>query len=254
MKLNLKKIQEHKSLLENHSLLVTNTIQSIEDLKIFMENHVFAVWDFMSLAKNLQHSIVPSGVVWVPTDENRSDAARLINEIILCEETDVSVDGRSYMSHFDLYKMAMLEIGADTTRIDNFIEEVKRHGYPEFLNLLYDEKLWPAIDFVKSTFSAIENGPHCVAASFCYGRETILPNVFRRIIRQLNINSLDAPSFHYYLDRHIEIDGDDHGPGAEKIVEILCKNDPILIHEAENSAIEAIQARINFFNAIENML
>jgi hypothetical protein len=254
MKLNLKKIQEHKSLLENHSLLVTNTIQSIEDLKIFMENHVFAVWDFMSLTKNLQHSIVPSGVVWVPTDENRSDAARLINEIILCEETDVSVDGRSYMSHFDLYKMAMLEIGADTTRIDNFIEEVKRHGYPEFLNLLYDEKLWPAIDFVKSTFSAIENGPHCVAASFCYGRETILPNVFRRIIRQLNINSLDAPSFHYYLDRHIEIDGDDHGPGAEKIVEILCKNDPILIHEAENSAIEAIQARINFFNAIENML
>ncbi len=254
MKLNLKKIQEHKNLLENHSLLVTNTIQTIDDLRIFMENHVFAVWDFMSLTKNLQHSIVPSGVVWVPTDENRSDAARLINEIILCEETDISVDGRSYMSHFDLYKMAMLEIGADTTRIDDFIEQVKKHGYPEFLNVLYDEKIWSAIDFVKSTFSTIENGPHCVAASFCYGRETVLPNLFRRIIRQLNINSLDAPRFHYYLDRHIEVDGDDHGPGAEKIVEILCKNDPILIHEAENSAIEAIQARIKFFDAIENML
>lgn len=254
MKLNLKKIQEHKNLLENHSLLVTNTIQTIDDLRIFMENHVFAVWDFMSLTKNLQHSIVPSGVVWVPTDENRSDAARLINEIILCEETDISVDGRSYMSHFDLYKMAMLEIGADTTRIDDFIEQVKKHGYPEFLNVLYDEKIWPAIDFVKSTFSTIENGPHCVAASFCYGRETVLPNLFRRIIRQLNINSLDAPRFHYYLDRHIEVDGDDHGPGAEKIVEILCKNNPILIHEAENSAIEAIQARIKFFDAIENML
>lgn len=254
MKLNLKKIQEHKNLLENHSLLVTNTIQTIDDLRIFMENHVFAVWDFMSLTKNLQHSIVPSGVIWVPTDENRSDAARLINEIILCEETDISVDGRSYMSHFDLYKMAMLEIGADTTRIDDFIEQVKKHGYPEFLKVLYDEKIWPAIDFVKSTLSTIEKGPHCVAASFCYGRETVLPNLFRRIIRQLNINSLDAPRFHYYLDRHIEVDEDDHGPGAEKIVEILCKNDPILIHEAENSAIEAIQARIKFFDAIENML
>ena len=128
MKLNLKKINEHRNLLENHSLLVTNTIQTIEDLRVFMENHVFAVWDFMSLAKSLQHSIVPSGVIWVPTAENRSDAARIVNEIILCEETDLSIDGNSYISHFDLYKMAMIEIGADTSRIDDFIEQVKLHG------------------------------------------------------------------------------------------------------------------------------
>lgn len=254
MKLNLKKINEHRSLLENHSLLVTNTIQTIEDLKVFMENHVFAVWDFMSLAKSLQHSIVPSGVIWVPTAENRSDAARIVNEIILCEETDLSIDGNSYISHFDLYKMAMIEIGADTSRIDDFIEQVKLHGYPEFLNVLYDEKIWTAIDFVKSTMKTIEMGPHCVAASFCYGRETVLPNLFKRIVRQLNINSLDAPRFHYYLDRHIHVDSDEHGPGAEKIVEILCKNDPQLIYEAENSAIEAIKARIKFFDEIENML
>ena len=254
MKLNLKKIQEYRNLLENHSLLVTNTIQTIEDLRIFMENHVFAVWDFMSLTKSLQHSIVPSGVIWVPTDENRSDAARLVNEIILCEETDLSIDGNSYISHFDLYKMAMIEVGADIEKIDDFIEQVKKHGYPEFLSVLYDEKIWNALDFVKSTMKTIEMGPHCVAASFCYGRETILPSLFRRIIRQLNINSLDAPRFHYYLDRHVHVDSNEHGPGAEKIVEILCKNDPKLICEAENSAIEAIKARIKFFDAIENML
>jgi Txe/YoeB family toxin of Txe-Axe toxin-antitoxin module len=57
MKLNVKKINEYRSLLENHSLLVTNTIQSISDLRIFMKHHVFAVWDFMSLLKNIQRNI-----------------------------------------------------------------------------------------------------------------------------------------------------------------------------------------------------
>ena len=53
MRIDLKKIQEHRSMLENHSLLVTNTIQSVEDLKIFMKHHVFAVWDFMRLLKTI---------------------------------------------------------------------------------------------------------------------------------------------------------------------------------------------------------
>jgi hypothetical protein len=71
MKIDLKKIQEHRSQLENHSLLVTNMIQSQEDLKLFMEYHVFAVWDFMSLLKTMQHNIVPSGNIWLPTAGTR---------------------------------------------------------------------------------------------------------------------------------------------------------------------------------------
>ena len=85
MKLNLSKINEHRLLLENHSLLVTNTIQSLDDLRTFMKHHVFAVWDFMSLLKTLQHEIVPSGKLWLPTIGTRSDIARMINEIVLCE-------------------------------------------------------------------------------------------------------------------------------------------------------------------------
>ena len=93
MRIDLKKIQEHRSLLENHSLLVTNTIQSVEDLRIFMKYHVFAVWDFMSLLKTIQHNVVPSGNLWLPTEGTRSDIARLVNEIVLCEESDISPDG-----------------------------------------------------------------------------------------------------------------------------------------------------------------
>jgi hypothetical protein len=247
MKLDLKKIQEHRSLLENHSLLVTNTIQSVEDLRIFMKYHVFAVWDFMSLLKTIQHATVPSTNLWLPSEGTRSDIARLINEIVLCEETDISPDGNSSISHFDLYLQAMLEVNADTIPIREYLSKVQKQGVH-----------WGAPDvvesFVETTFKAIRSGPHCAAASFCYGRETVIPSMFKRILNQINISTTEAPKFHYYLERHIQVDGEEHGPMSENLVNYFCKNDPILIHEAEQAAIEAIQARIKLFDRIESLL
>jgi hypothetical protein len=247
MRIDLKKIQEHRSLLENHSLLVTNTIQSPEDLRIFMKYHVFAVWDFMSLLKTIQHNVVPSGNLWLPSQGTRSDIARLINEIVLCEESDISPDGNSSISHFDLYLQAMLEVGADTDPIKTYLSQVAENGNisecPEVVR-----------EFVESTFDAIRRGPHCAAASFCYGRETVIPSMFIRLLRQINISNTDAPKFHYYLERHIQVDGEDHGPMSENLVNHFCKNDPFLIHEAEQAAIDAITARIKLFDRIESLL
>jgi hypothetical protein len=247
MRIDLKKIQEHRSLLENHSLLVTNTIQSPEDLRIFMKYHVFAVWDFMSLLKTIQHNVVPSGNLWLPSQGTRSDIARLINEIVLCEESDISPDGKSSISHFDLYLQAMLEVGADTDPIKTYLKQVAENGNisecPEVVR-----------EFVESTFEAIRRGPHCAAASFCYGRETVIPSMFIRLLRQINISNTDAPKFHYYLERHIQVDGEDHGPMSENLVNYFCKNDPFLIHEAEQAAIDAITARIKLFDRIESLL
>jgi hypothetical protein len=247
MRIDLKKIQEHRSLLENHSLLVTNTIQSPEDLRIFMKYHVFAVWDFMSLLKTIQHNVVPSGNLWLPSQGTRSDIARLINEIVLCEESDISPDGKSSISHFDLYLQAMLEVGADTDPIKTYLNQITETGNisecPEVVR-----------EFVESTFNAIRRGPHCAAASFCYGRETVIPSMFIRLLRQINISNTDAPKFHYYLERHIQVDGEDHGPMSENLVNYFCKNDPFLIHEAEQAAIDAITARIKLFDRIESLL
>jgi hypothetical protein len=247
MRIDLKKIQEHRSLLENHSLLVTNTIQSPEDLRIFMKYHVFAVWDFMSLLKTIQHNVVPSGNLWLPTQGTRSDIARLINEIVLCEESDISPDGQSSISHFDLYLQAMLEVGADTDPIKTYLNQVKETGNISECSEVVRE-------FVESTFDAIRRGPHCAAASFCYGRETVIPSMFIRLLRQINISNTDAPKFHYYLERHIQVDGEDHGPMSENLVNYFCKNDPFLIHEAEQAAIDAITARIKLFDRIESLL
>jgi hypothetical protein len=247
MKIDLKKIQEHRSLLENHSLLVTNTIQSIEDLQIFMKYHVFAVWDFMSLLKTIQHSVVPSTHLWLPLAGTRSDVARLINEIVLCEESDISPDGNASISHFDLYLQSMMEVGADLVPIKDYLKKVEisglHWGAPAEVN-----------SFVESTFSSIRSGAHCAASSFCYGRETVIPAMFKRILSQINISNTDAPKFHYYLERHIEVDGDEHGPASEKLVNYFCKDDPFLIYEAEQAAITAIQARIHLFDRIESAI
>jgi len=245
MKLNKLKIIQHKQSLERHSLLVTNTIQSIDDLRLFMSLHVYAVWDFMSLLKTIQHNVTPSGNIWFPNSNNRSKIARMINEIVLCEETDINQGGGS-ISHFDMYLQAMLEVGADVNPILDFIKQAS-------VNQSIDNVAAPiaAKKFMTSTFDMIRRGPHCAAAAFAYGRETIVPEMFGKILSQLSISTIDAPKFHYYLDRHIEVDGNEHGPMSEHLVEYFCKDDPILLHEAEQAAVESIQARIEFFNGID---
>ena len=128
-------------------------------------------------------------------------------------------------------------VGADIEEISAFVEH---YG-------VFSE----APPFTQVTMRHIEQGVHCAAASFTFGRETVIPAMFKRILRQLNINDYDAPKFHYYLERHIEVDGDEHGPLAEKMVNYFCEDNPRLIHEAEVAAIEAIKARIELFDTIE---
>ena len=247
MKFNHEKIVAKQKQLENHPLLTLNHIQTIEDLRIFMEVHSYAVWDFMSLLKDLQHNIVPSGGIWTPNRGNRSELGRMINEIVLCEESD-PVPGYGHMSHFDMYLMAMDEVGADTKIIRLYMGYVdNRQPHKVCSNPI-------AAKFLETTFDIIDRGPHCTAAAFAYGRETVLPELFKRLLRQLDINAIDAPMFHYYLHRHIEVDGDEHGPMSLQLIDHFINDDPVKIKEAEKAALDAIESRIQMFDSIEALL
>ena len=101
-------LEDLKKNLINHDLY--KRINSVDDLKSFMEGHVYAVWDFMSLVKKLQQNLTCTTVPWTPSKTPL--AARLINDIVLCEETDQFNNGK-YMSHFEMYLSSMVEIGAN---------------------------------------------------------------------------------------------------------------------------------------------
>ena len=103
-----------------------DNVASLADLKLFMEDHVFAVWDFMSLLKRLQQDMTCIRVPWFPAENER--AARLINDIVIGEETDVDPDG-DYVSHLDLYLRAMEDVGASTLQIrDVLFPRAGRHS------------------------------------------------------------------------------------------------------------------------------
>jgi hypothetical protein len=119
-------IEATRRRLVQHS--VYQMIDSTEALSIFMERHVFAVWDFMSLLKSLQNSQTCVGVPWLPTP-NRA-VARFINEIVCGEESDEDGAG-GYISHFDLYREAMTECGASTVSLDVMIDFLRKgHDLP----------------------------------------------------------------------------------------------------------------------------
>lgn len=231
---------------------VYGSLTSIDDLRCFMSHHVYSVWDFMSLAKYLQGRIAPTTIPWVPA--GNPSIRRFINEITLEEESDVglpdSEGNETYASHFELYCQAMAEIGADTTNSMEFLETVKREGISAALESGGVPE--PARQFMTATFGFISSHkPHVVAAAFALGREHVIPQMFRAFLGKMNISKSEAPAFHYYLERHIHLDEDSHGPLSLLMLEELCGNDPQHIKEAQTAAIEAVEARISFWDGVQ---
>lgn len=229
---------------------VYSVISDPDALKVFMEFHVFAVWDFMSLLKALQQRLSCVETAWVPTENRLS--RRLINEIVLGEESDVDLNGNP-ASHYELYLDAMRQAGADTKPIIHFVKTLQR-GFKvkDVLHYNVAEIDRAAIDFMRSTFELIKrNKVHEMAAAFTFGRENLIPDMFSEIVRELNEKQPENWSaFVYYLDRHIELDGDEHGPAALKMIREVCGDDDIKWLEAEEACLEALQARIDLWDAV----
>ena len=224
-------------------------IQSLADLRQFMEHHVFAVWDFMSLLKTLQRDLTCVEIPWVPT--TNATTRRLINEIVLEEETDLDLQGRP-TSHFEMYMQAMEECGANTAPIRRLLAAV---GEGRTIAQALDAAKVPASvrQFVETTFGVVRSGkPHAVAAAFTFGREDLIPAMFRQLVGELRDRfpgQLDT--FTYYLDRHIQLDEEVHAPLAQQMVRELCADDPERWQECQQVAIRCLEARIVLWDGIK---
>jgi hypothetical protein len=230
----------------NHPIY-TNVV-SVADTRRFMEDHVFAVWDFMSLLKRLQQDVTCTKVPWFPA--HNAWAARLINDIVIGEETDVGPDG-SYVSHLDLYRRAMGDLGASTLQFDTFCS-LARVGVPVEAALARIGAPLHVQAFVAHTMALANSGTtEEVLAAFFYGREDIIPEMFRRLLKTLygaKHNNDRLRHFIYYIDRHIELDGDSHGPKGRELLEDLVANSPYKEEQALCAACSSIKARIDLWN------
>jgi hypothetical protein len=228
----------------NHK--VYSEIKDIEDLKVFMEYHVYAVWDFMSLLKTLQSNLTCTSVPWFP--KGSADTRHLINEIVVGEESDVDQNGIR-KSHFELYLDAMHQCGANTSKIETFIEILKKTG--DF-NSAFKSSQTPSEskEFVDFTFKIIgSNKAYLQAAIFTFGREDLIPGMFLSIVNDVHKNFPDSISiFKYYLERHIEVDGDHHSHLALQMTSNLCGADERFWEEALQATIESLKKRIELWD------
>jgi len=244
---NLKiEVSKYRDQLIKHPIY--GNINSISDLKQFMESHVYAVWDFMSLVKKLQMDLTTTTLPWQPPQNNA--AARLINEIVWGEETDLDKNGNS-VSHFEMYLNAMRQINANTQRIEKLLDllrdgndifdTIDRAGLPDYVT-----------NFLNFTFRIVEEGKtHKIAAVFTFGREDLIPDMFISMIKRMNIeNERKFDQIIYYFERHIEVDGDSHGPMALDMIKNLCGSDPVKWEEAISASKSALQKRISLWDGI----
>jgi hypothetical protein len=242
------RFQVLRARLADHPLY--DTLHSNIALRIFMEHHVYAVWDFMSLVKSLQALLAPSSVPWTPA-ENPAHV-HLINQLVLEEESDLAMNdstGYQFASHFESYCQAMLEVGANMLPITKFIRQVKCESLEAAMRIAAVPE--PAKRFVSHTFNMIRNGkPHQLAALLAYGRESQIPQLFQSILDGLQTGPDDAPLLHRYLRRHIELDGDEHGPLTIRLVENLCGGSIPKQNEVMETAADALQARLDFWDGI----
>ena len=244
-------IQNYKNQLLKHSLY--EKVKNIDDLHCFLENHIYAVWDFMSLLKALQNKLTCTTTPWLPV--GNPEIRYLINEIVVAEETDLTLDG-TRQSHFEMYLDAMKECGADTTQIFAFLEDIK--STQNIFVSIKKSNLHPNVKaFLDFTFRVIEEGnPHQIAAAFTFGREDLIPNMFTQILRnfQNNFPETNLSKLIYYFERHIELDSDEHGPMAMQMISELCGTSEQKWHEVEEISIQALEKRIGLWNAIEEQM
>lgn len=226
---------------------VYNAIGTMDELHRFMRIHVFAVWDFMSLTKRLQNLLTCTQIPWIPPEDEAS--ARLINDIVLNEESDVDRNGNP-ASHLTLYLEGMREVGAPTRMFDTFLHHLKQG---DGIDEAFEAARVPhyAREFVHSNLTLAKEGRREeVAGNFLFGREDSIPKMFRTLLAQWGIPLEEAPGMVYYLERHIELDSEQHGPAAMNILKKMVGDDQDRYAKALHSAQKAIRARIRLWDGV----
>jgi hypothetical protein len=228
-------------------------INSLETLRLFMESHVYAVWDFMSLTHALRRQLSSPGKLWTPGASPRH--LRMIYTILLDEETDIweELDGkrRVVLSHFELYLKAMDEVHANREGMDALLDTVQSTGGNYFDPSAVTELHRGVASFLDYHLELVKEADLArIAGAFYFGREAILPDLFERVIAQPWFQKNKAPLFVTYCQHHVHLDGDVHGGMAEELFEYACAGDSEKRHAGLLAGIATLKARHRLLDGI----
>lgn len=253
----LAKVRPHQQVLLRHRLYAQLTTPSA--MRTFMQAHVFAVWDNMTLLKTLQQRLTCVTTPWLPVAD--SIAARLINEIILDEETESFGDG-VYLSHVQFYLMAMADLGAQTEPIEQTIDLLR--GGMELGTTLANVAISPSTSaFVSTTWQICQGSTAGIAAAFLGGREEISPPMFTNLLKRLDVieRSLILPDGLWCSDRlrdycqhHVGLDEAQHIPIAKKLLDRICGQNLEAWEQATTAAIATLVARKQLWDEISTTI
>ena len=236
--------------LNDHPLLSKSNMFTEDDLKIFMEFHVFAVWDFMCIVKKLQSIICPSSTPWHPNNFSKNGIARLINEIVMFEESDEISDG-IFMSHFELYLSSMKNINAKTDHIEAIVDDVSKNKPKSFDKYNLEPECYSFLEGNNRLLNT--NQLHIISALFTYGRETTLPGMFEKLLLRIGESS-KYDQLKLYLKRHIDVDSNRHGPLSLILFNKSCECDDLKYNQAMDAAIKSIEIRYNLWTGIHKKI
>lgn len=222
-------------------------METLEDLREFMEHHVFAVWDNMSQLKALQQELSCRDQVWTPPKHKKS--IRIINEMTLEDECD-TYQGED-LSHFELYQKGMLQAGAKTHMVDRFLFLLQQEN--ELFSALDKMTLAESIKlYLKINWEISHSGkPHAMAAAFFLGREDVIPQLFHKLAEDLIFHHPSELSImKEYLERHTQVDCDKVNEHIQAVLEELCGEDDQKWKEAELAAKSALEARFALWDGM----
>ena len=114
----------------------------------------------------------------------------------------------------------------------------------------------PARRFATTTFEVVRSGSlPAIAASFTLGREDVIPSMFTELVRDLHRQGhADTTLLIEYLERHVEVDGEEHGPMAAQLLANVCGDDDDAWRRAEQAAVDALTARLGLWDGVVEAL
>jgi hypothetical protein len=235
-----------------HHRVVTH-ITTIEAVRRFMEQHVFAVWDFACLIQGLLQRIA---LPRIPGLANHPPAGiRLLYELAASELADDHPHKPdTCISHFHWYLEAMDTCGADRHPMTHCLQQLQA-GHPIAQALQQPSVLPSTRQFVQQTFDTLQGNTPALVAHFTFGREALVPTLFAPLLTQIQQYPLPGCALLIaYLTRHIAVDSEDHFPKAAQLLEQVCGHEPQRWQQAFQGAQAALRARINFLEGLAEVI